>query len=50
MVKISDDGANDEFGLEDIPCLVYFENGVPQIFSGINDQLVNHIHSHVKSI
>ena len=34
MVKISDDGASDEFGLDDIPCLVYFENGVPQIFTG----------------
>ena len=34
MVKISDDGASEEFGLDDIPCLVYFENGVPQIFTG----------------
>ena len=34
MVKISDDGAKEEFGLDDLPCLVYFENGVPQVFTG----------------
>ncbi len=34
MVKISDEGAADEYGIEDIPALVYFENGVPEIFTG----------------
>jgi hypothetical protein len=34
MVKISDKGAGEEYGIEDIPALVYFENGVPEIFTG----------------
>ena len=34
LVKISDDGAGEEYGIEDLPCLVYFENGVPEIFEG----------------
>ena len=34
MVKISDAGAGDEYGIEDIPSLVYFEDGVPEIFTG----------------
>ena len=36
LVKISDKGAGEEFGLLDIPCLVYFENGVPELFEGSN--------------
>ena len=34
MVKISDSGAAEEYGITDIPCLVYFENGVPELFNG----------------
>ena len=34
LVKISDDGAGDEYGIQDLPSLVYFENGVPEIFEG----------------
>jgi hypothetical protein len=34
MVKISDPGAGEEYGIEDIPTLVYFEDGVPEIFTG----------------
>jgi len=34
LVKISDHGAADAFGIEEIPCLVYFENGVPEIYGG----------------
>ena len=34
LVKISDEGAGDEYGIEELPSLVYFENGVPEIFEG----------------
>ena len=34
MVKISDLGAKDAFGLDDIPALVYFENGIPELYEG----------------
>ena len=34
LVKISDEGAGEEYGIEDLPSLVYFENGVPEIFEG----------------
>eukprot|EP00092_Neocalanus_flemingeri_P058940 GFUD01070340.1.p1 GENE.GFUD01070340.1~~GFUD01070340.1.p1 ORF type:complete len:2430 (-),score=751.56 GFUD01070340.1:121-7410(-) len=34
LVKISDDGAGEEYGIEELPALVYFENGVPEIFEG----------------
>ena len=33
-MKISDDGAGEEYGIEELPSLVYFENGVPEIFEG----------------
>ena len=32
LVKISDDGAIDSYGLEALPALVYFENGVPEVY------------------
>ena len=34
LVKISDEGAGEEYGIQDLPSLVYFENGVPEIFQG----------------
>ena len=34
LVKISDDSAGEEYGIEELPSLVYFENGVPEIFEG----------------
>ena len=34
LVKISDAGAGEEYGIQDLPSLVYFENGVPEIFEG----------------
>merc|ERR1719400_195584 len=34
LVKISDAGAGEEYGIQDLPSLVYFENGVPEIFQG----------------
>lgn len=39
MVKISDDGAIDNYGIEIIPSLVYFDNGVPEVYEGdlLND-------------
>jgi hypothetical protein len=42
MVKISDHGAADAFGIEDIPCLVYFESGVPEVYKGdlLNDNAI----------
>ena len=36
LVKISDDDAGDEFGITEDPCLVYFENGVPELFTGVS--------------
>ena len=48
MVKISDLGAKDAFGLDDIPALVYFENGIPELYEGDlrNDQGRDSIQSH----
>ena len=42
MVKISDDGAKDSFGIEAIPALVYFEDGIPELYEGdlLDDQAV----------
>ena len=34
LVKISDEGAGEEYGIDELPCLVYFENGVPELFEG----------------
>ena len=42
MVKISDDGAIDNYGIEVLPSLVYFDNGVPEVYDGdlLNDGAV----------
>ena len=42
LVKISDEGATDAFGVEQIPSLVYFENGVPELYPGdlLNDDAI----------
>ena len=32
LVKISDKGAAENYGLEGIPALVYFENGIPEVY------------------
>ena len=42
MVKISDEGAIDNYGIEVLPALVYFENGVPEIYKGdlLNDDAI----------
>ena len=50
MVKISDLGAKDAYGLDDIPALVYFENGIPELYEGDlrNDQVRDSIQSHIK--
>ena len=42
MVKISDEGAIDNYGIEILPALVYFENGVPEIYKGdlLNDDAI----------
>jgi hypothetical protein len=42
LVKISDDGAIEAFGIEDLPSLVYFENGVPELYTGdlLNDDAI----------
>ena len=42
FVKISDEGATDAFGIEVIPSLVYFENGVPELYPGdlLNDDAI----------
>ena len=31
MVKISDEGAIENYGIEVLPALVYFENGAPSV-------------------
>ena len=42
MVKISDEGAIENYGIEVVPALVYFENGVPEVYGGdlLNDGAV----------
>ena len=42
LVKISDEGATEAFGIEILPSLVYFENGVPELYPGdlLNDDAI----------
>ena len=42
LVKISDEGATGAFGVEQMPSLVYFENGVPELYPGdlLNDEAI----------
>jgi hypothetical protein len=42
LVKISDVGSSEAFGIRDTPSLVYFEDGVPEIYAGdlLNDNQV----------
>ena len=42
LVKISDEGAVEAFGIEDLPALVYFENSVPEVYEGdlLNDDAI----------
>lgn len=35
MVKISDMETSEEYGIEDLPAVVYFENGIPFVYMGI---------------
>ncbi len=34
LVKVSDDKAANEYGISQQPAIVYFENGIPSLFSG----------------
>jgi hypothetical protein len=34
MVKIDDKGAEDQFGLSELPALVYIQNGIPNMYGG----------------
>jgi len=34
LVKISDDGIDEEYELDDLPALVYFRSGKPHVFYG----------------
>jgi hypothetical protein len=34
FVKIDDDSAAKEFGIDDVPALVYFEKGIPNVYDG----------------
>jgi hypothetical protein len=34
FVKIDDDSAAREFGIDDVPALVYFEKGIPNVYDG----------------
>ena len=42
LVKISDEGSAEAFGIEILPSLVYFENGVPELYPGdlLNDDAI----------
>jgi hypothetical protein len=34
FVRIADSAEADEYGIDDLPGLVYFENGIPAIYEG----------------
>ena len=34
MVKISDMETAEDYGVEDLPTVVYFENGIPFVYMG----------------
>ncbi len=34
LVKIDDDGAKDQFGITELPALVYIQSGIPNVFGG----------------
>lgn len=34
FVKIDDDAAADEFGIDQLPAVVYFEKGIPNLYDG----------------
>jgi hypothetical protein len=34
MVKTSESETAEEYGMEDLPAIVYFENGIPSVYSG----------------
>jgi hypothetical protein len=34
FVKIDDDSAAKEFGIDEVPALVYFEKGIPNVYDG----------------
>ena len=39
FVKIDDEEANKEFGIDDLPAIVYFEKGIPNVYEGdIDDE------------
>ena len=42
MVKISDMETAEDYGVEDLPTVVYFENGIPFVYMG-NSQIFYHI-------
>ncbi len=34
LVKIDDDGAEDQFGVTELPALIYIQSGIPSVFEG----------------
>ena len=34
LVKIDDEGAEDQYGLSELPALVYLQNGIPNMYQG----------------
>jgi hypothetical protein len=34
FVKIDDESAAKEFGIDDVPSIVYFEKGIPNVYDG----------------
>lgn len=47
FVKIDNDAEAKEYGIEDLPTLIYFENRIPSIYEGKveapQDMLISHI-------
>lgn len=39
FVKIDDEEEANLYGIEEVPALLYFENGVPTLYNGIYDTL-----------
>ena len=40
FVKISDDSSEKEWGIDETPAVVYFENGIPYLYDGNKEKIV----------
>ena len=48
LVKIDDAVTATEYGVEDTPALVYFENEVPHLYEGMQSSDIMIIFQHIK--